>query len=273
MQSSVDRNISLTLPPGGWLGVLSSNVSAAHLLVNVGRGALEVLLTNPLPRVSFTNNSWISVTAAVTDLRALPPHMPSYEASIFSLGVPVDRNLRDVPSILALFRYITDVPGFEVLRGTVGPDATVHGLKLLELQIDSAIGVAELRVPKPLASDIGLADAAALMLPVRLGGLNRRWSVGLLQLCGYCVGYYGGCVYRYRSLGVDDHNRSHIPVYPGRANVTHMIMGHPVSTPYPFYFFTVHLQLCSFCLAIYLFDCPTRINFWCHCITSDLVGC
>jgi hypothetical protein len=226
MQSSAG-NISLTLPPGGWLGVLSLNISAAHLLFNVGGSSLEVTLSNPVPRINLTNNSWISVSASVADLRALPPHMPSYEASLYSVGVPVDRNLCDVKSLLALRQYMTDVPGFELLRGTVGSAAAAHGLKVLELEIDSATYVAEVRVSKP-ATNEGLTDVAALILPLRLGGLNRRWSVGVLQLSGYCVGHYGVCGYRYRSLGVDDHNRIHVPVYPGRANVTHLLMGHPV---------------------------------------------
>ena len=33
---------------------------------------------------------------------------------------------------------------------------------------------------------------------------------------------------RYRSLGVDDANCSHIPTYPGRVPVTELRMGHPV---------------------------------------------
>ena len=58
----------------------------------------------------------------------------------------------------------------------------MHGLKLLELAPDSN-GVLEVRVPRPTAS-VGLANTTALMLPLRMIGLNRRWSVGVLQLRG-----------------------------------------------------------------------------------------
>ena len=102
----------------------------------------------------------------------------------------------------------------------------MHGLKLLELAPDSN-GVLEVRVPRPTAS-VGLANTTALMLPLRMIGLNRRWSVGVLQLRGYCVGHYGSCENRYRSLGVDDANHSHVPLYPGRAAITHLQLGHPV---------------------------------------------
>ena len=72
--------------------------------------------------------------------------------------------------------------------------------------------------------------AEALLLPLRVGPFKQsRWTVGLLQIAGYTVGYYGGGADRYTSLGLDDDGFAYIPLYAGRAPLTHVVVGCPVT--------------------------------------------
>jgi len=125
--------------------------------------------------------------------------------------------------------YIAAPTGWELLQGTVGPLAATHGLPILELTPDPASALVEVRLPKPPTRHAtGLSDDG-LLLPLRVVGLQRRWTAALLQLEGYCVNMYiGGCDMRYRALGVEDSNSSLVPLYAARAPMTHVIIGHPV---------------------------------------------
>ena len=72
--------------------------------------------------------------------------------------------------------------------------------------------------------------AEALLLPLRVGPFKQpRWTVGLLQLAGYTVGYYGSGANRYTSLGLDDDGFAYVPLYTGRAPLTHVVVGCPVT--------------------------------------------
>ena len=215
----------MRLEQGDWFGLLSTNLSAAHLLVNIGEQPLNVSLKNPLPRVAQTDNSWLSVSATEDALQALPQQSAVLTASLFSVGVPVELNLRDPSSLRALQEFLVSPDSVQLLRGTIGPAAQAHGLSILELMPDDG-GVLEVLVPPPSIPEL---PTDGLIMPLRVTGLTRRWSVGMLQLSGYCVGHYGECEMRYRSLGMDDANCSHVPVYPARVSKhTHAKIGHPV---------------------------------------------
>jgi hypothetical protein len=88
---------------------------------------------------------------------------------------------------------------------------------------------AELSVPRPSSTAANPA-AEALLLPLRVGPFKQsRWTVGLLQLAGYTVGYYGSGANRYTSLGLDDEGFAYVPLYAGRAPLTHVVVGCPVT--------------------------------------------
>lgn len=91
-----------------------------------------------------------------------------------------------------------------------------------------ALARAEVSIPKPSSLAVNPA-AEALLLPLRVGPFNQsRWTVGLLQLAGYTVGYYGSGANRYTSLGLDDEGFAYVPLYAGRAPLTHVEVGCPV---------------------------------------------
>jgi hypothetical protein len=91
------------------------------------------------------------------------------------------------------------------------------GLVELELQ-DSAV---EFILPRP-------AEKADLTLPVRVVGLNRRWTAGLFQKEGYVRGGYTDGRNVFWEMGLDFDGNGHIPVHLDYAPRTHMIAGHPV---------------------------------------------
>ena len=68
------------------------------------------------------------------------------------------------------------------------------------------------------------------MLPLRVGGLSRRWSVGLWQSEGWVQGTYGKDGRdRFSSLGIDDSNQSYVPLFVDRAPRTSVRVGHPLA--------------------------------------------
>ena len=73
------------------------------------------------------------------------------------------------------------------------------------------------------------ADRLDASLPIRVSGLNPRWSALLFQR----QGYNGACRYgpssnRVRPLGLDPDGRISFPVYAGQADLAHLLVGHPV---------------------------------------------
>ncbi|MFV2070479.1 MAG: hypothetical protein ACC645_26225, partial [Pirellulales bacterium] len=79
----------------------------------------------------------------------------------------------------------------------------------------------EFSVPRP-------SKPLPMTLPIRLSGMNRRWSAGLLQYEGYVKGDYGTGEKRYRAMGIDVDGYAYVPVYAHWADNTHMLAGHPV---------------------------------------------
>ena len=69
-----------------------------------------------------------------------------------------------------------------------------------------------------------------MMLPIRVGGLNPRWSAGLWQKYGFPgsrEAIYGNGTDRYTAVGVDELGWAYIPLYVGEA-ATRVVVGHPV---------------------------------------------
>lgn len=70
-----------------------------------------------------------------------------------------------------------------------------------------------------------------MLLPLRVGGFRRRWTVGLWQDAGWVTTdplYQDEPGGGYTELGLDAHNYTHVPLYTGRAQLTRVRVGHPV---------------------------------------------
>ena len=115
---------------------------------------------------------------------------------------------------------------------------------------------AVISVPRPPVGALPPTAAAGTILALAVP-LQRNWTAGLWQLEGYTLGFYhsdndgkqgrytvGGdegatepsaaaaavaverCLYT--ALGLDDYGEAHVPLYVGRADRTHVVVGHPV---------------------------------------------
>ena len=68
------------------------------------------------------------------------------------------------------------------------------------------------------------------MLPLRVGGLNPRWSAGLWQKVGFpgsAAEAYGNGTDRYTALGIEEDGHAYAPIYTGES-AARVVVGHPV---------------------------------------------
>lgn len=134
----------------------------------------------------------------------------------FTCWWPMDQNIPDSEKLLRWVRYFQNPDGMEILRGK---------------RMDSPIGVIELEAEKN-AAEVKIPrspDKLDANLPIRVSGLNPRWSAILWQKDGYIgAGRYGKAQNRFRSLGVDFDGHVYFPVYSGQAALTQMVAGQPV---------------------------------------------
>jgi len=81
-------------------------------------------------------------------------------------------------------------------------------------------GFAEISLEKP-------ADNLVINLPVRVEGLNHRWSAHLYQVEGYNgKEYYGNGRQKVRVLGIDRQGQAFLPVFVGNTPRIHIKAGH-----------------------------------------------
>lgn len=127
------------------------------------------------------------------------------------MTVPIHR----LDEVLRYVRYVENPEGLEILRG----ERTTDSPGVVDLKPrDHAV---ELRAPRP-------AEPLPMTLPVRITGLNRRWSAGLFQKRGFVKGDHGSGEDRYRALGMDCEGNAYVPLYANWADQTHILAGHPV---------------------------------------------
>ena len=136
------------------------------------------------------------------------------------VSFPVTFQLDTVAQMLALQRYLVAPTGLTLLQGT-RVNAS-HGL--LDLRHNGSYRV-EARAARPAALPPGTT------LPMRVQ-LMKHWAAGLFQLEGWSLGHYYNYSQpgrsRYTALGLDDFGAAQVPLYVGRADTTHVVVGHPV---------------------------------------------
>ena len=137
-----------------------------------------------------------------------------------AISFPVTFQLDTVAQMLALQRYLVAPTGLTLLQGT-RVNAS-HGL--LDLRHNGSYRV-EARAARPAALPPGTT------LPMRVQ-LMKHWAAGLFQLEGWSLGHYYNYSQpgrnRYTALGLDDFGAAQVPLYVGRADTTHVVVGHPV---------------------------------------------
>jgi len=190
-----------TLPHGAWYGYYAPEASNTVVFFNRGK-TLELELIGDRMKI-YAASPGKPVKAG-----------DRYDYKVFALAWPVTVPVKGVADITRVVDYLMNPTGFEVVRGK-----RIKDVGVIDLAQDA--GVVEFRVPKP-------ARRVDLTLPVRVKGLNTRWSAGLFMKTGYVMGGYGTGKNRYRALGIDFDGNAYVPVYVDYADLTHMVAGHPV---------------------------------------------
>jgi hypothetical protein len=219
-------NRTVFIPTGGWFAGWSSN-GTAQSTIYFNRG-VPLLFDMLAPRtggnlinLKVANISDKTVTAGTT----ITMEMASFGTSL------AGKSINTLPDIQRIVKWLTSPDGLQVLHGKrqVGPEFA----GMFEMFPDPTSYVVELV--------IGECRDQTMQNVVRVSGLQRRWTVGLLQDAGYhgdnrygqndwnghCKDWTVGCN-KYTVLGLDKFNTTYAPLYVGLAQKTHVRIGHPV---------------------------------------------
>ena len=202
------KNLHPTLiASGGWFAAFSPSSSAnAHIWYN--RGAAVMITARP---AAF---DWASISAVLPPQGMQVRPGDSLIAELAQIGLATTQPVHSVKNVQALVSYLQHPSGLKISRGKRA-SGTSGGL--LDVMADAS----------SVALRVAAHEHTDMMLPLRVGGLQSRWSVGLWQIEGYAAGCYSNGSGVYSALGLDDHQHAHVPLYVGKgpANV---VVGHPV---------------------------------------------
>ncbi|HEY3331874.1 MAG TPA: hypothetical protein VGK19_17720 [Capsulimonadaceae bacterium] len=192
------------LATGDWFGLYSGVPSNSHLFIN--RGAPALLQANP------NGAYWLEIYADAAPKDVKPGD--SVDAEFFSMVWPMSGKPGDAAAIAEAVSYLDSPTGMQLTRGKRGP--RIGGL--LELATDD--GAVELSIPK--------SKSLPMIVPLRVAGLNKRWSTGLYQVDGYRTHTYSPGNAGWRALGLDFAGSAYAPLYVSMADNTHVLIGHPI---------------------------------------------
>ncbi|MHB9134043.1 MAG: CehA/McbA family metallohydrolase domain-containing protein [Armatimonadota bacterium] len=189
-----------TVKHGEWFGYYGKGLSNAQLFFNRGE-TIKV-------QVGGAMYYWAEMKGKAVKTGE------TYTFELAGFGFPVDLPVTGPADFQRYVDYLKQPEGLKMTRGTRQESAGIIDLK----PADDAV---EFTIPKP-------AQKLSLTLPVRVLGLNTRWSAGLFQKQGYTKGFYGPGENRYRALGLDFYGNGYIPVFVDYAETTSMVAGHPI---------------------------------------------
>jgi hypothetical protein len=194
------------LDRGDWFALYSRATNSAQIMTN--RAApLDLIVSNP------RRDGWIRLAAA--DMPRDVDEGKSFRCELASLAFPVSVSIHSLDDVLQYVRYLENPDRWEILRGErIGDSPGIVDLKPIDYAVEFCLS----RPAQPLP----------MTLPVRVTGLNRRWSAGLFQERGYVKGDHGSGKRRYRALGLDVEGNAYVPVYANWDFRTHLRAGHPV---------------------------------------------
>ena len=190
------------LPKGSWFAFYSPQLSNTHLFVNREKTLILEITAFGAGRF-YADMAGKSVKKGDT-----------YTYELFSITFPVDVEVKTADQLISTIDYLAKPTGMSIIKGQ-----RIDSGGLIEIAPTEYI--VEAVFPKPEVK-------TNLTLPLRIRGLNYRWSVGLLQKEGYVKGDYGAGKNRYRPLGIDVYGNAYVPIYVDYAEETNIIAGHPV---------------------------------------------
>ncbi len=208
----LSQGARVTVAKGQWLAFLSKDAAFnTMLLSNHG---------DPM-RFSFSKNSQGSGEYVFET--ELPPERREFAegeklvTNLLAFSWPKNEPIRNPEELEKALKYILSPTGLEITRGK-----RTDGWPLL-IEVIADRFVAELLIPREPK------DIVPVNLPVRISGLNPRWSAGLFQISGENgLEYYGPGREVFRPLGLDPEGRAYFPLFASRYDMTHVVAGHPI---------------------------------------------
>jgi hypothetical protein len=192
---------------GQWFGFFAGQAFNNVLFINRG----EPFVVSVYPE----NNQWKAEIVADIEGRHVKAG-DEYYHELFSVNEAVGITESGPDRFQRVLRYLEAPDGMEIVRGNRQPSPG-----FFEVSTKDPGDAVELTVPRP-------AEAIGITIPVRVSGLNSRWSTGLFQVKGHSTGYYSDGSEVYTSLGFDFDDRVYAALYPDQSEKTHVVIGHPV---------------------------------------------
>ena len=195
--------------PGDWIGIHGPDGTNSSFHLNRG----EAL------RLRFRPGDDLSIAfdAELAEPRVKRDEVRRYE--LLSVVDPVDAWGSRDERLRRVARYLDRPGGLELLRGSRIDGSAPQNRGLLELEADDGAVALRLRAP---------SERLNLPLPLRVSGLNPRWSAGVLLIEGYVLGNYEPRHGKYREAALDREGRAYFSIFPDRADRTELVLGHPV---------------------------------------------
>jgi len=193
-----------TLNKGDWFALYSPQISNTQIFIN--RGVPLIF------RYTRPGGEWLDAWADLEGKDVKKDETYTYE--LLSITFPVDVQIKSKGDLINAINYIKNPSGMSIIKGQ-----RIESDGLLEFKPTD--NIVEVVFPKP-------ESKTNLTIPLRVQGLNNRWSVGLFQKEGYVKGDYGTGEDRYRPLGLDVYGNAYVPIYVDYAEKTHFVIGHPV---------------------------------------------
>jgi len=191
---------------GDWFGIYSTETFNNVLFVN--RSSPVIL------HVDASGDHWQAALFADIGGREVKAG-ETFHHELFSVNEAIDTEARGPERFLRVLAYLERPDDLEVIRGKVLDSPGYFDMKSEEN------GPVELKVSRP-------AEPIAVTIPVRVRGLNPRWSAGLFQIAGHTTGNYTDGKEVYTSLGFDMEGYVHAALYPDYVPETHVVVGHPI---------------------------------------------
>jgi hypothetical protein len=199
----------IRIDTGEWFGFYALGASNSHLYLNRG-DPFSLVVRNET--VLIFADPFTKPSAKRTGRRLKRDDEFLFE--VLGLGFPLDVQVESPSDFRRVLDYLARPTGLEVLRGR-----RIESPGMLDLATnDRAVEVVLTKPP----------EGIDLVVPLRVRGLNPRWSAGVYQKRGYVAGAYGEGANRYRAAGVDFAGDAYIPLHPSRADRVHVVVGHPV---------------------------------------------
>jgi len=205
--TDLNESIGRPVDTGEWFGFYSSQTYNNALFINRGE-PIRV-------QIDPGESSWqASIFADIAGKEVKPGD--TFHHELFTVNEAIDTEERGPTRFGRILKYLDQPDGIQILSGQKGA-----GPGYVDLETDAPGQAVELKVPRP-------STPIALTIPVRVTGLNPRWSAGLYQIAGHALGNYTDGKNVYTTLGFDMEGYVHAALYPDQVPETHVVIGHPV---------------------------------------------